>query len=59
MYYDSAEEWGRLAGLKRFFFHFERGSAQNRVCSPNSFLATIMLIIGFFFHSDLYKIKPL
>jgi len=38
LYYDSAEELGRLAGFQCFFFRFERGSVQNRVCSLSSFL---------------------
>ena len=37
LYYDSAEELGRLAGFQ-CFFRFERESVQNRVCSLYSFL---------------------
>ena len=38
LYYDSAEELGWLAGFQCFFFRFERGSVQNRVCSLYSVL---------------------
>ena len=38
LYYDSAEELGRLVGVKCFFFRFDQRSVQNRVCSLYSFL---------------------